>query len=178
MPNFKALVFSVISPDQLLLGLGQIKGRAVGLGQGGDEENHKGNGVEEHVPLGNKSPQYPVCSSRDLLESDGSHGQHDDENTDAHGDLIAEHLRRSTHCPIERVFVVARPTAEHHAVYAHRRNAEDIQQADVRPGDLNVHELAAQGKLPAPGNRRKGNEGDNEDDRRPPQKEPCPRGRE
>src|SRR5262245_17313176 len=138
--EFERAVFGMKPGDQLGLGLGQIEGHAVGLGDGADKINGKGDDArEEHRPLEDVPVEYSE-PPRLLLDY---FGQIERARLDHHGDdrkrqrqLITDHLRRRAQSAEQAVFRIRRPTADHDAVYAKAGHREDVQQPDVHVRDV------------------------------------------
>ena len=87
-------VLGVIAGDELAFGLGQIEGRAVGLGVGGHEVDEEGDELEaaEDVPA-ERCRGRTGCSTMSRRLSDCG-AQHDADQRKAERELVADHLRR------------------------------------------------------------------------------------
>ena len=95
-------VLDVVGRDQLRLGLDQVEGRLVRLGQHRDEEDHERNLADD------RREQEPVSARLRLddLSQVEATGQHDHAHEgQAHEDLVADHLGRGPQAAEEGVDV-------------------------------------------------------------------------
>ena len=100
-----------VAGDQFLLGLGQIEGRAVDLGDSGDAVEQEGQRLRQHEP----------DALIDLRLDDADHAQRPGEHQhtaerQADADLIRDHLRRRAQRAEQRVVVARRPARKHDAI--------------------------------------------------------------
>ena len=121
----------MVAGDELALGLGQVVGQPVRLGQAGDEEHDHAERLRDAVP-------QTLLRVDDLAQVEAAGLEHDAHQREAHEHFVADHLRRRAHAADQRVLAVRRPAGEHHAVGAHRRHREEDQQADREVGDADA----------------------------------------
>src|SRR5215510_1858426 len=137
--EFERAVLGMEPGDQFSLGLGQIEGHAVGLGDGADKVNGKGDDArQEHRPL--KDVPFKPIPALLLLDY---FGQIERARLDQNGDdrqrkrqLVTDHLRRRAQSAEQAVFRIRRPAADHDAVYAKTGHREDVEQPDVHVRDV------------------------------------------
>ena len=128
--------------DELALGLGQVEGRAVSLGQRADEvdeERHEGGRVVEEEPL----PGQPALRADDALRGHGAGQQDRDHQGHAGRDLVGDDLRRAADGAEERPLRVRRPSAHDDADHDQRGDRDDVEDADVH---VRHHQRVAEGQ--------------------------------
>ena len=109
-----AAVLGVKTGHELVLGLGQVEGGAVPLGQGADEvdeEADEDEGVVEGEPL----PGPAALALDDRLRRQRARQDHRHHQRQAGGDLVADDLGRRAHAAEEGPLVVGRPAGHHQA---------------------------------------------------------------
>ena len=72
----------------------------------------------------------------DVAQAERLGAQHDADQREAEGELVADHLRGGAERAEQRVLVVRGPAGERDAVDADGGDAEDDEQADVEVGDV------------------------------------------
>ena len=118
-------VLGVEAGDQLLLGLGEVERRPVHLRGRGDEEDHERHHAgDDEVPVraGSRGPGS-ACTSDHVVGRQRPRHEHDGDDGEAEGGLVADHLGRRPHRAEQRVLRARRPAGEHHAVHGDRRAA-------------------------------------------------------
>jgi len=119
----------VVAAHELGLGLRQVEGQAVGLGEGGDQEDHEGQRLlEDH-------PAVLGLVADDLAQVEALGEQEDRDHAHAHGDLVGDHLGAGADAAEEGVLGVGTVAGEHDAVHAEGDDAEGVEDADVQVGD-------------------------------------------
>ena len=151
---------------QLALALGQVKGGTVGLGEGGDDEDHHAQGLEHRSPHGDEAKEQLTLELVDLVEIDRAvdHQQADDRQ--AHGDLVADYLGGGAQGPEHSVFVGRGPAGEDDAVDREADKGEEPENAEVKRDTLHDIALATQHQGIGEGHHGKGDHGGKEDDQR------------
>ena len=150
----------MIPGDELRVGLGQIERQAVGLGEGGDEEDQEARQLPQDVPA------VGLLVGHDVAEPERPGRHQDADDGHAHRQLVRDELRRRAKPAHEGIFVVRRPAGESHPVDAHRGEGQHDQNTVVDVGDLQA-DVAAEGvQRRTEGHDREGDERGDEDQRR------------
>ena len=126
---------------QLGLGLGQVEGRAVGLGEGRDHEDHERNRLREHEPARDRDGTQVMEAGlrfHDVHHRQRSREQQHADRGEAHRQLVRDHLRSGAEAPEQRILVVRGPARERDRVDAQARHGEEQEQPDVDVGDEKV----------------------------------------
>jgi len=88
------------------------------------------------------------------------------DNGQAHGQLIADQLGRGAQAAQQGVLAPGAPPRQHQPIHPHRREGQDIQQADVDIGHLQLHRMSGDLQIRSKGNHREGHKGGNHGDHR------------
>ena len=118
----KAAVLGVIASHQLLLGLGQVERRAVGLGDGGGE-------VQQEAERLQDDERHRVrLLVDDLADRQRAADQHHADQRQPERQLVRDHLGAAAQRAKQRVLRARRPAAKHDAVHPERADADQVQQ--------------------------------------------------
>ena len=131
-----AAVLGVVAGDELLLGLGEVEGRACRLCGAGEQEDDEADELRHDVPA---RPVLPATIS--VSESDCAIST-TPSTRERERDLVRDELRAGAHRAEERVLRVGGPAADDEAVDADRADREDEDQRDRDVGDLTVDLVA------------------------------------
>src|SRR5574341_410519 len=122
---------------QFALGLREVEGHAVRLGDAGDEIEEEGQRPhrqsDEEPPL--------LLGHYDVREVQRTRKEHHGDDRERHGDLIADHLGGRTEPAHERIFIVRGPPRHDHAVGADARKGKNEKDPDVQVRDPERHLL-------------------------------------
>ena len=130
--------------DQFALGFGQVKRRAVRLGEGGDHKNREAGRAPrgEHVPM-REDVELPAGLGGD----DFGGGKRTSDEDDGHPgeeqrEFVADELREGAHGREEGVFVAARPAGHKDREFGGGTGGEEVEDTGV---EFDGDEVAAVG---------------------------------
>ncbi len=129
----EAAVFGHVAGHQLRFGLGQIKGRTIGLGDGRHQVDEEPDRRQEHEP-----------HARPRLDLDNAvHGKRARQEQTAdqrhpRGGFIADQLRRAAQRAQQRVMAIRGPATKNNSENPHRADAQNKKQTDVEVGNLEL----------------------------------------
>ena len=115
---------------------------AVGFGQAGDEVDNKDGQQRQPVP-GQEVQAAVSAHAAGLAHDDVGHvhaGRHHEHHhqAKAHGDLVADHLRRSAQSAQKSVFGVRCPAGNDHAIDLERGDGHEEKQTGVDVGQRHI----------------------------------------
>ena len=134
-----AAVLGMEPAGQLLLRLGQIEGRAVGLGQPADDDQRKRQRLHEDEP-----GMGMALRLDDADHAERAGDQHHAHQRERHRDFVADELSRRAQAGEQRKLAVRGVARQDDPVDADRGDADDIQQADIDIGDVERDLVAEQ----------------------------------
>ncbi len=126
----------MITGDELVLSLGQVKGRPVGLGNDADNEDHCRQETERRkdkpvLKPGHKSPKRLGLFVDDVGQPERTRRHHDGRDADPHPQLVADQLSRGPETAHQRIFVVTGIARNDDPIGSQRADREDIKDADI-----------------------------------------------
>src|SRR5580693_6549944 len=146
-------VLGVIAGHQLALALGQVERQPVGLADHGDQVDHERDRQQPRVPFVLLRVDDSGGRQRARVEEHGHEGQ-------AHGDLVADHLRGGAERAEQRVGRSGGPAGQHDPVHADRAHGQYEQHRHGQVGELQRGEVMEDRHFRPPRDDREGDKGD------------------
>ncbi len=126
-----ARVLDMEAGDDLGFAFGHVKGRAIGLGNAGNEVHDEQRKQPGPVP----GEQAPLLVPHDVAQVQAARGHEYSDQRKAHCDLVGHDLRSRPHGAQEGILGVGRPARQNHPVHTGRRQRQQEQQARIDVGD-------------------------------------------